>query len=188
MNASTCQISLKISKINGATETQYAEEMLAVLYPYAIQYMVLWKKSIALQTGPTENMNVPLCKLEELKGCLKEIENLPLTTWLRKQPNFIEARNRLITNTMTDCSIEATLANLVEFLAPNSKNLSNTVFIPAEWKRLVSKKMKELVLMSRNFELAAEEHLFLSLVEKLKNSNGNVFNNCYITLARYGSP
>ena len=176
MRASTCEISLKVSKINSGTETQYAEEMLDVLYPYATQYMVLWKKSVVIQTGLIEKSNVSLCVLEEVKGCLKEIENLPFTTWLRKQPNFREVRSRLITNTMIDCNIETTLANLVEFLAPNAKTLSNTVFIPAEWKRLVDKKMKELILMSRNFELAAEEHLFLSLVEKLKNSNGNVLN------------
>lgn len=192
MSHSKCQISLLLSKIR-STDTQYAIEMLEILYPFATQYMELWKKCTALQVTLTENTDMPTHALDELNNNLQNIDNLPFTIWLRGQANFIELRNRLIANKIINQNvddipsqdiearlshycIESLLANLIEHLAPNAKNLKHAVFIPVDWKRLVNKNMDKLILMSRNFELNAEEHLFLSLIEKLKNSKGNVFN------------
>ena len=38
MNTSICPIRLSLSKIR-STDTQYAEEMLEILYPFAAQYI-----------------------------------------------------------------------------------------------------------------------------------------------------
>jgi ABC-type dipeptide/oligopeptide/nickel transport system ATPase subunit len=50
------------------------------------------------------------------------------------------------------------------------------IVVPEKWKKLVTKLEKELTFMSRNFELEAEEQLFLCLVGRLKESNGSIFN------------
>jgi hypothetical protein len=192
MIPSKCQISLLLSRIR-STDTEYAKEMLEVLFPFAIQYMELWKECIVLHKTLVENMNSPFDLLDKFNNNLQNINNLPFSSWLRRQTNFIRVKNRLIAHAIIDQNIddiliqkvdarlnhycvESLLANLIQFLHPNAENLRQTVFIPVKWKELVDNRMDELILMSRNFEREAEGHLFLSLVEKLKNSKGNVFN------------
>lgn len=192
MSHSKCQISLLLSKIRSA-DTEYAIEMLEILLPFANQYMELWKECVALHRALAEHTNVALELLDKFNNNLQDIQNLPFTLWLRRQANFIEVKNRLIASKimyqniddiplknveaqLNYYCIESLLANLIEYLTPNARSLHQTVFIPVDWKRLINKNIGDLTLMSRNFELNAEEHLFLSLVAKLKNSKGSVFN------------
>lgn len=123
---------------------------------------------------------------------LKKLNNDVYFSWLNEQAAFKKAKSRLIKAKVIfspsekiespyqrdyykQYFLENMFAQIIDLIAKNLR-LYNAIVIPKEWRNFVNKREKELILMARNFELEAEEQLFLLLINRLKKSKGNKLN------------
>lgn len=139
-----------------------------------------------------EKFRTAVEELEDWRSILnkmKELDGDIFYLWLCEQPNFCKAKARLIDAGSISANLEMINLNKqsyqyllayicglsICFLATDIE-LGDAIVVPVEWSRLVKKYEKQLILMSRNFELPAEAQLFLYLIRQLQKSKGNVLN------------
>lgn len=157
-----------------------AMQKVFVLHEYAAVFVNQFKVSLKkIYDTPEHHLS------EQMR-----FEKDPLYLWLNEQINFRKAKLRLMKAGVladlnklsfalpTECfkqySLEYIFSLMICFLA-DSPPLEDAIVVPVEQRRLVEKHEEDLTLMARGFEFSGEKHLFLYLVERLKQSNGSPF-------------
>lgn len=188
-----CQISPMISKIKNVDPIQYGKEMLSAISPFASDYINSLREKGLIPNQPIMGPEYSEKSQEEVKALFIDMQSHPFFIWLNKQKELKKFKLKLVKRNIISADLNAVNAesllsyNLqyaVEFVVANAicqctanlSDLKHPTFVPLGWKRLPDKYFKEIVLMSRNFELDSEEQLFLKLLDKLQNSDGTVYN------------
>lgn len=171
------KIALAISKIKNIDHIKRGEEMLITARPYAQDYINSYKEICT-----TEDTIKKPTTLEEYSKADQEIREkvspLPFFDWLNDQNGFLKITEnfhnqiKMVLKARTAFKI----ADAICYCAGAIPVIPQAIVVPKKWKQFVHKDIEHLILMSRNFELQAEEDLFLLLVKKLQNSPGSVYN------------
>ena len=173
------EISSKILEIKGE---KFGEPILQLVLKYANEYIDSFK-AIASKNYPT-----PLNIMDDVK----KLNSNPFYEWINNEPGFIEAKRilidkKIIYEKLDDINLDLQEAYIKQYqleyfcaniisLALCIPNLKDVIVVPRKWKKLVSVCEIELVQMCRNFELEAEEQLFIWLIGRLKKSKGSIIN------------
>ena len=175
------EIKVKISKIKETNFNIRAQKIFEALREDAAIFVELLK--VPESTSPPE-----------LIEYLKKANKNDFFKWLNAESNFKTAKAKLIKGkiihkNLEDVSSDASILRdylkqyFLEFICANvichiaeNPSVGDAIVVRKKSKRLIEKYEQELVLMGRNFELGAEEQLFISLINRLKNSDGSLFN------------
>lgn len=167
-----------------------AEGIINELSSEASDYIKKFKEFGLIESVPYSTKEVSHLSLSEAKEKMHLLSKHQFSVWLNTKDSFLQAKKKLINkkliyhniddfkqnnlfNLIKIFSLELIIANVISSCPTNDfkqfiiKQKSNETV-------LSDKQYLKLRLMSLNFELDAEQHLFICLIDKLKNSKGNI--------------